>query len=281
MAYLIFQQFLQLTGRVIVTKTWSFDSDLTQRYTRIRQKVISDFLDGINGQIPLQSAIDIGCGVGYFSKFLWDRGLNIIAVDGRDENAKEGQRRYPEIRFLTRDAEDPTLAALGVFDLVLCVGLIYHLENPFRAIRNFYTLTGKVLVVESVCAPSVQPSLELVDEPPLDNQGLNYVAFYPTESCLIKMLYRAGFPFVYGFKRLPDEIEFKETRLRKKERTMLVASKDQLNWQGLVLLKEPKRHWDLWAIPESPLRLLVSRIWAFLRRCRAHFFPRGHGAAKT
>ena len=269
-----------MAGKVILTVTWSFDSEFAQRYTRIRQKVISAFLDRINSQIPLRSVIDIGCGVGYFSKFLSDRGLDLIAIDGRDENVKEGQRRYPEITFLTKNAEDPGLPDLGVFDLVLCVGLIYHLENPFRAIRNLHALTGKILIIESMCAPGREPSLELVDEPLLDNQSLNYVAFYPTESCLVKTLYRAGFPSVYGFTSLPDEKEFQNTRSRKKERTILVASKGELNLQGLVLLKEPARSCDLWSIPQSPFSLSVSRIRASLRRFRTHFFPGGHGAAK-
>jgi hypothetical protein len=40
--------------------------------------------------------------------------------------------------------EDLSLRDIGTVDLVLSVGLLYHLENPFRAIRNFHALTGKL-----------------------------------------------------------------------------------------------------------------------------------------
>jgi SAM-dependent methyltransferase len=222
-----------------VAKTWSFDSELTRNYTRVRQAFISDFLDGIRTQVPLQSALDVGCGLGYFSKFLLERGLNVVAVDGRDENAKEGKRRYPEITFLTRNAEDPALPQIGVFDFVLCVGLLYHLENPFQAIRNLHALTGKVLIVESMCAPGPEPALLLLDEGEEDNQGLNYVAFYPTESCLVKMLCRAGFPFVYRFSRLPSDPQFTPTLSRKRSRTFLAASKIEISSPNLLIAKEP------------------------------------------
>jgi SAM-dependent methyltransferase len=264
-----------------VAKAWSFDSEFTQSYTRVRQAFIAEFLDAIRGQVPLQSAVDVGCGIGYFSKFLLDRGLDVIAIDGRDENTKEGRRRYPEVSFLTRNVEDPALPGLGVFDLVLCVGLLYHLENPFQAIRNLHALAGKVLIIESMCAPGTEPSLELLDEYLVENQGLNYVALYPTEACLVKMLYRAGFPSVYGFTELPDDKAFQASPSRKKERTMLVASKNRLDAKGLVLLPEPKRSWDIWAAPESPLKSKLSRIRASLEKLRTQLFPRNHGAPKT
>jgi tRNA (mo5U34)-methyltransferase len=243
-----------------VTKTWSFDSELTQSYTRVRQAFIAEFLDSIRGQISLQSAVDVGCGVGYFSEFLRQRGFQVVAVDGRQENAKEGRRRHPEITFLTKDAEDPSLPEVGVFDFVLCVGLLYHLENPFRAIRNLHALTGKVLVIESMCAPGKDPSLVLLDEGQEHDQGLNYVAFYPTESCLVKMLYRAGFPFVFGCSSFPNDEFFRNTLWYQKRRTFLVAAKCKLDASRLALLQEPRRPWDIWQTPIERARGMVRRL---------------------
>ena len=222
----------------MTTKTVSFDGEAAQAYVRVRQEFISEFLDTIRGQVSLESAIDLGCGVGYFSKFLCDRGFQVVAIDGRVENAKEARRRYPTITFLTKNVEETALSELGVFDLALCVGLLYHLENPFQAIRNLHALTGKVAIVESMCTPGADPALLLLDESLEDNQGLNRVAFYPTESCLIKMLSRAGFPFVYRFRRLPPDRQFGNTLLQKRCRTFLVASKVVLTAANLVLARE-------------------------------------------
>ena len=256
---------LKSTEGLSVTKTWSFDSELTQSYTRVRQAFIAEFLDSIRGQIPLHSAIDVGCGVGYFSEFLRERGLQVVAVDGRDENAKEGHRRYPEITFLTKDAEDAFFPEIGIFDFVLCVGLLYHLENPFRAIRNLHALTGKVLLVESMCAPGRDPGLVLLDEGQEHDQGLNYVGFYPTESCLVKMLYRAGFPFVYGCSNLPNDEFFRNTLWYQKRRTLLVAAKLRLHATHLALLEEPRRPWDIWTTRFERARSLALRLVGRIR----------------
>jgi tRNA (mo5U34)-methyltransferase len=261
-----------------VTKQWSFDSELTQGYTRLRQAFISDFLEEIRGQVTLRTAIDVGCGVGYFSRFLCDRGFQVVAVDGREENVKEGERRCPEITFLTRDAEAASLPEIGIFDFVLSVGLLYHLENPFRAIRNLHALTGKVLIVESMCAPGPEPKLLLLEEVHGHDQSLNYVAFYPTEACLVKMLYRAGFPFVYGFDRLPPDVQFRTTISRKQSRIFLAASKVELSGRNLVLASEPIMKSvgssDPWATTLSRAREFSSgKLYAVKARLGRLFGP--------
>jgi SAM-dependent methyltransferase len=207
----------------------------------------------------------VGCGVGYFSKFLNDMGFRVTGLDGREDNAQEAKRRFPGITFRTANAEDLHPEEIGTFGLVLCFGLLYHLENPFRAIRGLCSITQRVLVIESMCAPGKRPEMELLDESQYDNQGLNYVAFYPTESCLVKMLYRAGFPFVYGFANLPDHELFRKTLRYEKRRTMLLASKVSLETTQARLLPEPTRPWDIWTRPYERMRNKVGRLTSRIR----------------
>jgi SAM-dependent methyltransferase len=245
--------------------SWSFDSEETRAYTKVRQEFAREFLVQLQTQIQLLTALDVGCGVGYFSDFLQRMGFEVCAIDGRTENVAEGKRRYPDIKFLTRDIEDAKPGEIGSFDFVLCVGLLYHLENPFRAIRNLQALTEKVLLIESMCAPGTDATLLLLDENEFDNQGLNYVAFYPTEQCLVKMLHKSGFPFVYRFVRLPDEKQFLTTVWRKRSRTFLAASKIALPIPNLFLVEDKPQfvllNSDPWATGLSRVRnWATSRI---------------------
>jgi len=112
---------------------------------------------------------------------------------------------------------------------------------------------------------------KLLDEAQADNQGLNYVAFYPTESCLVKMLYRAGFPFVYRFQRLPDDEQFTTTPRRKRSRTFLAASKVALKAPNLVLAEEPIHSTsDPWTTKLSSTRIFwtmsIFRLQGFVAR---------------
>jgi SAM-dependent methyltransferase len=224
-----------------VEKESVFDASIAKRLNDVRQSFIGTFIGAIRGRTELTSVLDVGCGVGYFSEFLTHMDFQVLAVDGREENVIEARNRHPEIRFLVQDVEDKSITELGAFDLVLCLGLLYHLENPFRAIRNLFSVTGKVLLVESMYVPGTQPMMDLLDEAAAPNQGMNYVAFYPSELCLIKMLYRAGFKFVYRFAQLPPGEQYKATRYRKQSRTFLVGSNIALAVSNLVLAQEPVR----------------------------------------
>jgi hypothetical protein len=153
---------------------------------------------------------------------------------------------------------------MGSFDLVLCLGLLYHLENPFRVIRALHAITGKILVVESMCVPDAELTMSLFDEGVAEDQGLSYVAFYPSESCVIKMLYRAGFPFVYRFRQLPAHKVYGSTVWQKRRRTVLLASNIALKDSGLVLASEPMRpvhaELDPWSTGLQRLRVGFGQL---------------------
>ena len=95
---------------------------------------------------------------------IWD--YVSLLTDARENNIVEARSRHPGIDFRVADAEGVSLATLGTVDLVICFGLLYHLENPLGAIRNLHALTGKLLVLESMSVPEEQPFLFLQDEPP-------------------------------------------------------------------------------------------------------------------
>jgi len=183
--------------------------------------------------LDLRRAVDIGCGLGTLSALLAELGLEVTAVDARATNVEEGARRHPALRFVRADAEDPALARLGRFDLVCCFGLLYHLENPFRATRNLHALTGRLLLIETACVPGAAPTLELRDEYPGDDQGLGGVGFYPTEAALTKMLRASGFSHVHPFASLPDHPHYHDGPSAK-ARTMLAAAFEPLpfDWLG-------------------------------------------------
>jgi SAM-dependent methyltransferase len=212
-----------------------------------RGETVSRLLSELSQTLGIRTAVDVGCGLGYFSSLLRTLGLNVSGVDGRQQNVEEARRRFPEIVFRHCDAQEAALRGLGQFDLVFCFGLLYHLENPLLTIRHLHAMTAKLLLVEGVIFPGEEPIMALVDEGPTEDQGLNHIAFYPTEACLVKMFYRAGFSHVYGFSTAPRHPEYRATKGARRTRTMLAASHDPLTSQMLKHLAEPSTQiapWD-------------------------------------
>lgn len=242
-----------------------FDESIYDALNAARVPVIRQLLESLGHNHDMRTAVDLGCGVGYFSALLRDWGFRVLAVDGRRENLDEAKRRVPGIEFRLSDAEDPAICSLGQFDLALYLGLYYHLENPFLAFRNLLAITGKVAIVEGMVIPGDEPMLGVRDEGPTKDQGLRHVALYPTENGVVKLLYRAGFPYVYRFRTMPKHANYQNSSLSNQMRTILVASKAPLTCDMLIPAIEPTTNPDPWTIHSSPAALLL-RIRNFARR---------------
>src|SRR5437879_10339094 len=186
---------IRLTTETTIHLT-PFDQKEYRRLIEARGETIRRAIRKLKPALELSNAVDVGCGVGFFSQTLLECGLNVCGFDGRGENVAEARRRFPQVPFERGDIEERAILQLGRFDLVLCFGLLYHLENPLLAIRNLHVLTEKCLLLESMCLPGEKPSMLLRAEPRQEDQSLTEISCDPSEASLVKMLYRSGFRMV-------------------------------------------------------------------------------------
>jgi len=247
-----------------------FDQSHYLKMIEARGRTIRRMVNKLKPVLNLSTALDAGCGVGFFSKILQDTGLAVHAFDGRIENVEEARSRFPAISFEQGDVESPEIRKLGEFDLVLCFGLLYHLENPLSAIRNLRAVTRKGLLLESMCFPDQEPWMLLRDEPSIEDQSLMNVAFYATEGCLVKMLYRSGFAAVYRVAALPDHDDFRETSEHARRRTILFAANEPVTLPGIIRVEEPSEIADPWRNTPNSSTSFPRRLLSFLSKSSQH-----------
>ncbi len=242
---------------------WVFDETHYKEMNVARAETASAILTTLKTTLGLESALDLGCGLGYYSSLLHDSGFRVLGLDGRKENVEEAGRRFPHIEFQVADAEDPSLHRFGSFDLVFCFGLVYHLENPFRVIRNIAKMATKAALVEGMVYPSLEPVMVLLDENEGVDQGLNHMAFYASEACLVKMLRRSGFPSCYLPDKMPAHPDFHAGRDGFPRRTMLLSSKSPLSLSGISSWPLPSAQFGPSSmVPLYPARGVHSRLYA-------------------
>jgi FkbM family methyltransferase len=254
---------IRLTTEITINLT-PFDQREYRRLIEARGETIRRVVTKLKPALGLSNALDAGCGVGFFSQTLAECGVNVCGFDARAENVEEAQRRFPGIPFGLADVEDRGILHLGRFDLVLCFGLLYHLENPVLAIRNLRAITEKCLLLESMCVPDERPAFLLREEPGQQDQSVTEVACYPSEGSLVKMLYRSGFRNVYRVMELPDHEDFRETADRSRKRTMLLASSVPLDAAGFRMVLEPRESEDPWARKPAARATMAQRVGRFL-----------------
>ncbi len=217
-----------------------FEQPQARSLAEAKKAFLDKLLPGLIKSCDVKTAIDVGCGFGYFTKYLAELGLEVSAVDARPENISHALRKNLDAKFDICNIEDPSTGRVGAYDLTLALGLLYHLENPFLAIRNLAALTRKLCIIETITAPFKIPIAVLLDEATGQDQGLNYCALIPSESCFVKMLYKADFQAVYRVTYFPDHQDFRSSVWTRRRRTFLIASKLSLKHPLLLLASEPK-----------------------------------------
>ncbi len=163
--------------------------------------------------------LDIGCHEGFYSFAMARLGIeHITGLDVREANLQKarfaaGQLGYASIAFQQGNIEEIDPTSLGSRELVLFLGVLYHLENPMRALRNLRAVTSELCVIETQVIDEVEGEAEwgarewtrpyqgvlaLIDESDefkADNTetGHSPVATCPSPKALEFMLKQAGF----------------------------------------------------------------------------------------
>jgi tRNA (mo5U34)-methyltransferase len=126
--------------------------------TRMLDAVLADTFGGERGEL---TAIDLACHQGWFSAHLAQAGFGrVTGIDARAEHIADASLIRDALglahwRLQQSDVHALDTAALGAHDLVLCFGLIYHLENPVGALRIARALTRRLCLVETQVVPGL------------------------------------------------------------------------------------------------------------------------------
>lgn len=125
---------------------------------RTREAMIEPAVrDALAAAGPQATALDLGCSEGWFSHRLLEWGARrVVGVDVRERNVHRAclvrdhfDISEERLAFQRADVNELDHRALGEFDVVLMLGLVYHLEDPVGAIRRARELTRGLCVIES------------------------------------------------------------------------------------------------------------------------------------
>jgi tRNA (mo5U34)-methyltransferase len=142
--------------------------------------------------------LDIGAWDGWFSFEMERRGARVTAVDStafeRFRIARELLGSAVEYRI--DDVCRLSAVEIGYFDIVLFLGVLYHLKHPMLALEKVCELSTGMVCVESFVTDdgsdlSAKPVMEFYETTELCGQFDNWVG--PNTACLLAMCRTAGF----------------------------------------------------------------------------------------
>jgi tRNA (mo5U34)-methyltransferase len=148
-----------------------------------------------------KTLLDIGAWDGWFSFEAERRGAAVTSVDCFDAPGYFRMHRRLGSRAVHRnlDLYEIPAAGLGRFDIVLCLGVLYHLKHPLLGLEIVCSLASDVAIVESFVIDGSSwretrgeiPTLEFYETDELNGQFDNW--FGPSVGALEGMCRAAGF----------------------------------------------------------------------------------------
>jgi tRNA (mo5U34)-methyltransferase len=130
-----------------------------------------------------RSVLDIGCNAGFYSLEMKRRGASrVVAVDSDDRFLNQArfaaEVRGVEIEFHKLSVYD--VGSLGEkFDIVLFMGVLYHLRHPLLALDLIHEhVAGDLLVFQSMQRGSRRVE-QLLDDYDFWEMGIFYLPSYP------------------------------------------------------------------------------------------------------
>jgi len=197
----------------------------------------------LGGPRDALSAIDLASHQGWFAVQLARAGFGrVLGVDARASHVEDStliRRIYglDGLEFRQGDVHELDAGKTGAFDLVLMLGLLYHLENPVGALRACRALCRGLCVIETQVVPGIngfvdygsyryvrplKGSFGIIDET-ADTHGpeasITGICLVPSLEALVWLLHKVGFSRVDVLEPPEDAYE----QLRYHKRVMVAA----------------------------------------------------------
>ncbi|MFN0111003.1 MAG: DUF1698 domain-containing protein [Blastocatellia bacterium] len=147
-----------------------------------------------------KTLLDIGCWDGFYTFETERHGAQVTSVDcWHPSNFFAAHKALnSNAKFYEHSIYEIGKDNLGSFDIVLFMGVLYHLRHPLLALENVCELTRDFAIIESHIIDKMregnEPAMEFYEFDELGGQYDNWWA--PNFECMVQMIRSAGFAHV-------------------------------------------------------------------------------------
>lgn len=162
---------LEVPGAIAELGPWFHNLHLPDGRQTAPEHPLGDFpafkwtqIEGsLPGDLSGARALDVGCNAGYYSFQLAARGAEVLGLDLDEHYLQQGrwaaEHLDPDGRVEFRQGSVYDLAEIGErFDVVLFMGVLYHLRYPLLALDLVAERVGGTLVLQTLTLPGEEPS---------------------------------------------------------------------------------------------------------------------------
>jgi tRNA (mo5U34)-methyltransferase len=197
---------------------WHYEFDLAGEKTPIhppsratahkeRKRYFFDpLVELCGGSLEGKRVLDLGCNAGFWSLEALDRGAEfVLGVDGRDMHIEQAELVFDvkeidgsRYEFAVGNVFDFDYSKFEDFDIVLCLGLMYHVSKPVELMEAIERVNSDICVIDTLVslAPGSYFRLRWEDpENPLHSTDRDLV-MSPTRRAMVDLAESFGYATV-------------------------------------------------------------------------------------
>jgi SAM-dependent methyltransferase len=178
--------------------------DHINRHEQRRRYFFDALLHVCGGTLAGRRVLDLGCNAGYWSLAAIEAGASfVLGIDGRNEHVEQAQLVFeakgvePErYRFELGNIFEHDLHEH--FDVVLCLGLMYHVSRPVELFETIERAGAELAVIDTELHASNMSCFD-VRRVNLENPmtAVDYtIVLYPSRQAVIDLAHAFGFEIV-------------------------------------------------------------------------------------
>ena len=204
-----------LAARIAAFPRWHYAFDLrghstaTPGITRVRRHaqrlryLLDPLVAACGGSLAGRRVLDLGCNAGFWSLAALRRGADfVLGVDARAMHISQAALVFevedidPErYRFVEADLLAADWRTWGQFDVVLCLGLLYHVSRPVEVLARIATTGAEHVVVDTALSTLPGAAFEMLREPLDDprNAVASELVLWPTRDAVTMLAAECGY----------------------------------------------------------------------------------------
>ena len=163
-------------------------------------KVRIDFIFSMLKEEHFQnkSVLEIGCGLADLGVSFWEKGCKVHSVDGRQEHIARCRELHKDKNGMTFEQVNlEKEVELDKYDIVLHLGVLYHLPDVDKSIREMSEICKDIMILETEVSDSDDPEFCLkINEHRGYDQSMSGVGSRPSADYVERLLSENGFDFV-------------------------------------------------------------------------------------
>lgn len=192
---------IDLGGGVV---TPIFDRSHVNRHEQRARYFFEPLVRLCGGSLTGRRVLDLGCNAGYWALKALDAGADfVLGVDGRQMHVDQANlvmeaKGVASDRYSFECTDALTRRSTETFDIVLCLGLLYHVAKPVELLERCSQWNTDILVIDTSLSrlrgSAFELSTEAIDEP--RNSLVSPVVMIPTPAAVLGLLHHLGYEAV-------------------------------------------------------------------------------------